>query len=101
MNEQELEIIVQQKLDAYEGQKAVMPAPEWKSVLQRRIRKPVKQNPLSASSAGLKILIMFITLINIIIIFSAVTKKQDTESGRKAELETIYNEILFNSNSSF
>lgn len=101
MNESELEKIIQQKLEVFERQEAITPTQEWETNLQRRINRPTKYKQLSDSLTGLKIFMLLIVIINIIIVLSAITKKQDTTSTRKAELETIYNEILFNTNSSY
>lgn len=101
MNETELEKIIQQKLEVYEGQNAITPTREWETGLRRRINRPVNNKQFSVSSTGLKVFILLMAIINIMIVVSAITKKQDTTSIRKAELETIYNEILFNTNSSY
>lgn len=101
MNESELEKKIQQKLEVFERQEAITPTQEWETNLQRRINRPTKYKQLSDSLTGLKIFMLLIVIINIIIVLSAITKKQDTTSTRKAELETIYNEILFNTNSSY
>ena len=100
MNDSELNKTVQRKLHEYETLAVIKPTEEWSRTMNERIKSVKPYSSSFLHSAGLSIAVLLITLINIGFVLAAIIHKSAETTDRKSDFETIYRELLINTNSS-